>query len=106
MAVKVVASPKDIDLGKLTPKQLKELADQATERLNQTFIERCITMKEKLTKLCDDEGLTLSQVFFGGKQGGGPGTVKFRNPETGQSWTGKGKKPHWLYGHESEFTVS
>ena len=92
------------DILSLSPKQLKELKEQAEKRLNESHIERCIAMKAKLTALCEEEGLTLSQVFFEGKQGG-VATIKYKNPTSGQTWTGRGKKPSWLIGNEKEFSV-
>jgi DNA-binding protein H-NS len=31
-----------------------------------------------------------------------PATVKFRDPATGDAWTGRGKTPRWLAAHEAE----
>lgn len=30
------------------------------------------------------------------KANGKPSTIKFRHPETGQTWTGRGKPPGWI----------
>lgn len=100
-AAKAIAG---FDITKLTPRQLKELKEQAEARLQESHIERCLALKQRLTKLCDDEGLTLAQVFFEGKTGG-PVAAKYKNPATGQTWSGRGKKPHWLIGNEKEFAV-
>lgn len=93
------------DITQLTPKQLKELKEQAEARLNESLIERCVTMKAKLMALCEEEGLTLSQVFFEGKQGG-VANAKYKDPSSGKTWSGRGKKPGWLLGHEKEFAIS
>lgn len=55
--------------------------------------------------LVSDFGLTSQQVFplvgttSKKKKKGDP---KYRNPETGASWTGRGKPPQWLVGKNRE----
>lgn len=93
------------DINALTPKQLLELKEQAEARLNESLIDRCKALKAEFTERCVEEGLSLSQVFFEGKQGG-IASVKYKDPTTGKTWSGRGKKPSWLIGNEREFAVS
>lgn len=93
------------DINALTPKQLLELKEQAESKLQESLIERCKALKEEFNERCSEEGLTLSQVFFEGRQGG-VASVKFKDPTTGKTWSGRGKKPQWLFGHEREYAVS
>ncbi|WP_448677214.1 H-NS histone family protein [Delftia acidovorans] len=46
--------------------------------------------------------LTEQDVFpaSGSKAKGSVGAPKFRNPETGATWTGRGKQPKWIIGKE------
>ena len=94
-----------IDLAKLTPRQLKELKEQAEQRLEESHIERCKALKERFIQICEEEGVTLSDVWFEGKPGGGKAEVRYRDPSTSKTWSGRGKKPHWLIGNEKEFAV-
>ena len=41
------------------------------------------------------EGLTVSDVF-GWRGGKRAAKVKYRHPETGATFSGKGRKPRWL----------
>jgi DNA-binding protein H-NS len=55
---------------------------------------------EQFQKLLSSEGLTLEDVI-GTKRRGKPRKrgvlrVKYRDPETGKGWSGRGRKPVWL----------
>jgi DNA-binding protein H-NS len=57
----------------------------------------------KVRALISDFGLTAQDVFPSGKvksAGGGKSTgkvaPKYRNPSTGETWTGRGKAPKWI----------
>lgn len=48
--------------------------------------------------------LQPSQLFSGA--GKGPLPPKYRDPETGRTWSGKGRVPHWLEGqNRDEFLI-
>nr|WP_180317262.1 H-NS histone family protein [Delftia acidovorans] len=52
--------------------------------------------------------LTEQDVFpaSGRKAKGSVGAPKFRDPETGATWTGRGKPPNWIVGKErSDFAI-
>ena len=55
----------------------------------------------KVRALIEDFGLTAQDVFPSGKSkaaGKTTGKVapKYRNPSTGETWTGRGKAPKWI----------
>jgi DNA-binding protein H-NS len=42
----------------------------------------------------------------GGKSAGGKVAPKYRNPSTGETWTGRGKAPKWIEGRDrSNFLI-
>jgi DNA-binding protein H-NS len=48
------------------------------------------------------------QEVFAKKRGGAKGTVaaKYKNPQTGDTWTGRGRAPKWLAGkNKADFAV-
>ncbi len=50
-------------------------------------------------------GLTVADIFSSGRGGvranaGVKVAAKYRNPETGQTWTGRGKPPVWIAGKD------
>lgn len=51
-------------------------------------------------------GLTQDDVFPTAKTVRVVGAPKFRNPETGVTWTGRGKPPRWIEGKDrSAFAI-
>jgi DNA-binding protein H-NS len=62
----------------------------------------------RVRELVAEYELTPSDVFPGGGRGrarsGSRGSVapKYRNPETGETWSGRGRSPNWLKGKKRE----
>jgi DNA-binding protein H-NS len=61
--------------------------------------------------LVEEYGLTAKDIFGGAKRGrkvGAGSTVapKYCDPETGATWTGRGKAPKWIDGKDrSQFAI-
>jgi DNA-binding protein H-NS len=53
--------------------------------------------------LVDDFGFTATDIF-GARRGvkRSTATPLFRNPETGETWSGRGREPHWIKGKDRE----
>ena len=68
----------------------------------------------KVKSLMAEYGLTAQDVFPGraGKSGSAKTTgnkvaAKYRDPATGQTWTGRGKAPKWIDGQDrSRFLIA
>ena len=63
----------------------------------------------KARELVAEFGLTVHDVFPAGRGGsksdgksssGGKVAAKYREPATGQTWTGRGKAPKWIDGQD------
>lgn len=52
--------------------------------------------------LVETYDLTLDELFGKQKSSGKAVAVKYRNPETGETWTGRGRAPRWLDGKNRE----
>ena len=53
--------------------------------------------------IIEQYSLSASDLFSrkaGVKSGGGKVAPKYRNPSTGESWTGRGKAPKWIDGKD------
>lgn len=67
----------------------------------------------KVRALVAEFGLTAQDIFGGAKRGpkaaGGsknPVAPKYRDPTTGQTWTGRGKAPKWIDGKDrAQFVI-
>lgn len=53
-------------------------------------------------KLIDTYDLTADELFGKQKPTVKPVAAKYRNPETGESWSGRGRVPRWLDGKNRE----
>ena len=53
--------------------------------------------------IIEQYGLNASDLFSrkaGGKSASGKVAPKYRNPTTGDTWTGRGKAPKWIEGRD------
>jgi DNA-binding protein H-NS len=76
--------------------QIEALQRQAEEaRSNE--ISQAVT---QIRQLMEDYGITIDDLSSQRKKGvkKPSGAAKYRDPETGQEWTGRGRMPNWLAG--------
>ena len=52
--------------------------------------------------LVETYDLTVDELFGKQKSTGKAVAPKYRNPETGETWTGRGRAPRWLEGKNRE----
>ncbi|ART61444.1 histone (plasmid) [Acidovorax carolinensis] len=63
---------------------------------------------EKVRAIVAEFGLSAADVFHGGRAAKVPSIVapKYRDPATGQTWTGRGKPPKWIADKErTQFAI-
>lgn len=94
----------------------KELRAQAAELIKQA---EAIEQKEKddardaILSLMREAGLTPEDILGKGQKGlhlvsknkgrsTGPVAVQFQNPDTGETWTGRGRAPAWIKDQDRE----
>jgi DNA-binding protein H-NS len=80
--------------------ELQQIADDITNEIQTKREAKKHLLLQQFQELLNAEGLTLDDVI-GAKRRGRPrkrGTppVKFRDPDTGKGWSGRGRKPIWL----------
>jgi len=91
--------------------QQREALEKAIAEARQNEIASAVT---KVRELVAEYGLTVQDIFPGraGKSSGTKGTgskvaAKYRDPATGQTWTGRGKAPKWIEGQDrSQFLIA
>ncbi|MYN46000.1 H-NS histone family protein [Pseudoduganella sp. FT93W] len=68
--------------------------------------EELANAKAQIAGIMKEFGLTLADLGSLGKSKPQkvrqPVPVQFRNPETGEQWTGRGRAPKWLEGRDKE----
>ena len=84
--------------------QQREALEKAIAEARQNEISAAVT---KVREIVAEYGLTAQDVFPGraGKSGSAKTTgnkvaAKYRDPATGQTWTGRGKAPKWIEGKD------
>lgn len=91
--------------------QQRETLEKAIAEARQNEISAAVT---KVREIVAEYGLTVQDVFPGrsgksgaAKSGGAKVAVKYRDPATGQTWTGRGKAPKWIEGKDrAQFTIA
>jgi len=87
----------------------REALEKAIAQARQNEISTAVT---KVREMVAEYGLTVQDVFpgRGGKSSGktaGKVAAKYRDPATGQTWTGRGKAPKWIDGKDrSQFLIA
>lgn len=77
----------------------REAIDQKIAMLRKE--ERRDAIAEALNLIAQYE-LTEADLFGRKRAGSGSLPPKYRNPETGQTWSGKGRAPNWLIGRNRD----
>ncbi|MDL2283837.1 H-NS histone family protein [Oxalobacter sp. OttesenSCG-928-P03] len=76
--------------------QIKQLQQQA-EELRKKELSSAIA---QIKSIMSEYGITISDLGMGGKKKGArtraPLAPKYRNPATGETWSGRGKAPKWI----------
>lgn len=89
--------------------QQREALEQAIAAARQREISDAVA---KVRELVAEFGLTPNDIFPGraGKAAGkavSKVAPKFRDPATGQTWTGRGKAPKWIDGKDrNQFVIA
>lgn len=83
--------------------QQREAIEKAIAEARQSEIASAVA---RVRELVAEHGLTVQDVFPGragkvaAKSGGNKVAAKYRDPATGQTWTGRGKAPKWIEGKD------
>lgn len=82
-------------------KQQEALALQVEEARKREIADAVTQVRQMVSEF----GLTERDVFPSGRRSGGTRTggkvaPKYRDPATGQTWTGRGKAPKWIDGKD------
>ena len=82
-------------------KQQEALALQVEEARKREISDAVAQVRQMVSEF----GLTERDVFPSGRKSGGTRTggkvaPKYRDPATGQTWTGRGKAPKWIDGKD------
>jgi DNA-binding protein H-NS len=59
---------------------------------------------QRIREMMQEYGISANDLLASSKKGASKksGTVQFRNAETGDTWSGRGRMPNWLSGKDKE----
>lgn len=83
--------------------QLEKLHKEVAVAHEKEVAEAIAYIKRKIVEY----DLTIEELGFTAKRGGKPlkklpQPAKYRNPKTGETWSGRGRPPGWLAGRNKE----
>ncbi|RQS06918.1 H-NS family nucleoid-associated regulatory protein [Burkholderia sp. Bp8998] len=89
-------------------RELKAQADELMRRVEEARLAELETVLQEVRARVAEYGLTRTQIF--GRQGSAgratrrTATVvpKYRDPDTGVTWSGRGREPAWIKGKRRE----
>ena len=94
-----------------TYKELLKQQEALTQQIEEARKKEIADAVAQVRALVSDYGLTQQDVFPSGRKSGKSTTgvkvpPKYRDPATGQTWTGRGKAPKWIEGRaRSQFLI-
>ncbi len=91
--------------------QQREALEKAIAEARRNEVSAAVT---KVREIVAEYSLTVQDVFPGrggksgaAKSGGAKVAAKYRDPVTGQTWTGRGKAPKWIDGKDrAQFAIA
>lgn len=87
----------------MSTKTYKELIAQRTAleaQIETARKQELIDVVAQIRGLIQDYGLTADDIFAARRTSTISVAPKFRDPETGKTWTGRGKEPTWIKGKD------
>lgn len=90
-----------INVDKLSLKELQDLEIRVKKAIVLAMSREKDEFRAEVHALASKRGITIDEVFGGGKSGkggkGGKVAVKYRNRDNPtETWTGRGRQPKWL----------
>ncbi|MBF5007053.1 H-NS histone family protein [Diaphorobacter caeni] len=90
-------------------KDLLKQREDLEKRINDARRQELSAAVAQVRSLVAEYGLTAQDVFPTGRGSRGASATsgvkvapKYRNPETGETWTGRGKAPKWIQNQDRE----
>jgi DNA-binding protein H-NS len=84
-------------------KELLAQREQLDKQIKEAIAREKADGIAKAKLIIEQYGLAASDLFSrktGARSAGGKVAPKYRNPSTGETWTGRGKAPKWIEGRD------
>jgi DNA-binding protein H-NS len=84
-------------LDKMSYAELAELRNQVDRTMVEKQNTERVALRQKLSDMAKEHGLSLDEVFGRGRKGKGSVAPKYRDPKNPENtWTGRGRMPLWM----------
>ena len=83
-------------LDKMTIEELKELNVRVEAAMVKARDREVAELREEFAKMATSRGLSVSDLFGAKAVLKKSVKAKYRNPDTGDTWTGRGRAPRWM----------
>jgi DNA-binding protein H-NS len=83
----------------LSTQELDELIKVATGRKNEELASAKASFLDEVKARAATLGMSLADLVGlggGGQKAAGPTGIKYRNPKTGETWSGRGRPARWI----------
>jgi DNA-binding protein H-NS len=82
----------------LSTSELDELIKVATGRKNEELANAKASFLDEVKARAATLGMSIADLvgLGGGQKAAGPTGVKYRNPKTGETWSGRGRPARWI----------
>lgn len=95
-----------------TYKELLAQREALDNQIDQARQHELTDAVKRVRELVEEYGLSQADVFSNARKGRPQSTAgrkvaaKYRNPETNETWTGRGRQPRWIQGKQaSDFLI-
>lgn len=84
-----------IDLSKLTMSELQKLSAEIQTELPKRKAAELESVRLRIAEMARKHGFEMAEIL-GRKMKRATLAPKYRNPKTGQTWSGRGRTPRWM----------
>ena len=95
-----------------TYKELLAQRESLDNQIDQARQHELADAVQRVRELIEEYNLTQADVFGNARKGRSQSTAgrkvapKYRNPQTNETWTGRGRQPRWIQGKQlSDFLI-
>ena len=85
-------------LEKMTFSELAALRNRVDRLMAEKVTASRAQLRDKMIGMAREHGLSVAGLFGNGRKGKRKGSVapKYRDPNSGSTWTGRGRMPRWM----------
>lgn len=84
------------DISKMSYAELAEMQQKIAAKMAEQRAAEISTIAEEVKTRCANTGIKVEEVIAMLSRRAPATNVKYRDPKSGKTWTGRGKRPGWI----------